>query len=73
MLEWCTLIHFEPYIIQKEVNGDLSPYLWKINMTHEQNAVADPGFAVGGGGVDLVGGRRLPRRLRFERHGMKSQ
>ena len=28
-------------------------------------AVADPGFPVGG--VDLVGGRGLPRRLRFEK------
>ena len=29
-------------------------------------SVADPGFPVGGG-ADLVGGRQLPRRLRFEK------
>ena len=28
-------------------------------------SVADPGFPVGGGGVDLVGGRGLLRRLCF--------
>ena len=31
-----------------------------------QETVVNPGFPVGGGGMDLVGGRGLPRQLHFE-------
>ena len=40
-------------------------YLNILVNSHLMNTVADPGFPIGG--ADLVGGRQLPRRLRFEK------
>ena len=63
------LFHFYLYILLipckiKRLLELLVRLSWLDCCTSNHKAVADPGFPVGG--VDLVGGRGLPRWLRFE-------
>ena len=58
MLGWCNFYNANVLANMIAVAGLVYKYVYKYY------AVADPGFPVGG--VDLVGGRRLLRRLRFK-------